>query len=58
MALSEKKSFWQKLKAWRALQQIYDRNYMEELRTEGYRKIDCYGISFYRKDCEVRFGNG
>ncbi|EOS78752.1 hypothetical protein C817_03273 [Dorea sp. 5-2] len=42
----------------RALQQIYDRNYMEELRTEGYRKIDCYGISFYRKDCEVRFGNG
>ncbi len=42
----------------RALQQIYDRNYMEELKTEGYRKIDCYGISFYRKDCEVRFGNG
>lgn len=42
----------------RALQQIYDRNYMGELRTEGYRKIDCYGISFYRKDCEVRFGNG
>lgn len=42
----------------RALQQIYDRNYMEELRAEGYRKIDCYGISFYRKDCEVRFGNG
>lgn len=41
----------------RALQQIYDRNYMEELKTEGYRKIDCYGISFYRKDCEVRFGN-
>lgn len=23
---------------------------------EGYRKIDCYGISFFRKDCEVRFG--
>lgn len=44
--------------AQRALQQIYDRNYMEELKTEGYRKIDCYGISFYRKDCEVRFGNG
>ena len=41
----------------KALQQIYDKRYMEELRTEGYRKIDCYGISFYRKDCEVRFGD-
>ena len=19
---------------------------------EGYKKIDCYGIAFYRKDCE------
>lgn len=42
----------------KALQQIYEKKYMEELRTEGYRKIDCYGISFYRKDCEVRFGKG
>lgn len=42
----------------RALQQIYDKKYMDELRTEGYRKIDCYGISFYRKDCEVRFAKG
>jgi len=41
-----------------ALRQIYDKKYMEELRAEGYRKIDCYGISFYRKDCEVRFGKG
>lgn len=41
-----------------ALQQIYSKKYMDELRTEGYRKIDCYGISFYRKDCEVRFGKG
>ncbi len=24
----------------------------------GYRKIDCYGISFFRKDCEVCFGKG
>ncbi len=39
-----------------ALQQIYDKKYMEELRTEGYRHIDCYGISFYRKDCEIQFG--
>ncbi len=42
----------------RALRQIYERKYMEELQAEGYRKIDCFGISFYRKDCEVRFGSG
>ena len=42
----------------KALEQIDDRKYMEELRAEGYRIIDCYGISFYRKDCEVRFGKG
>ena len=40
----------------KALQQIYEKKYMEELRTEGYRKIDCYGVTFFRKDCEVRFG--
>ena len=39
-----------------ALKQIYEKKYMEELRTEGYRSIDCYGISFFRKDCEVQFG--
>ncbi len=40
----------------KALQQIYDKKYEQELRMEGYRKIDCYGIAFFRKDCEVRFG--
>ena len=40
----------------KALQQIADRNYMEELRAEGYRRISCWGISFYRKDCEVCCG--
>ena len=40
----------------KALKQIYEKRYMEELRAEGYRKIDCYGVSFFRKDCEVRFG--
>lgn len=40
----------------KALQQIYDKRYMEELRIEGYQRIECYGISFFRKDCEVRFG--
>lgn len=36
-----------------AVEQIHDRGYIQELRTEGYRNITCYGISFYRKDCEV-----
>lgn len=44
--------------AQKALKQIYDKKYAEELRAEGYRKIDCYGVSFFRKDCEVRFGKG
>ena len=44
--------------AQKALQQIYEKQYQKELQTEGYRQIDCYGISFYRKDCEVRFGTG
>lgn len=42
----------------KALRQIYDKKYEEELRREGYRKIDFYGVAFYRKDCEVRFGKG
>ncbi len=41
----------------KALQQIYDKKYAEELRKEGYRRIDCYGISFFRKDCEVWSGD-
>ena len=40
----------------KALKQIYDKRYMDELRAEGYKKIGCYGVSFYRKDCEVRLG--
>ena len=35
---------------------MYEKKYQEELRAEEYRKIDCCGIAFYRKDCEVRFG--
>ena len=33
----------------KALQQIYDKKYMEELRMEGYRKIDCCRVSFFGK---------
>lgn len=40
----------------KALQQIYVKEYQKELQMEGYRKVDCYGVSFFRKDCEVRFG--
>lgn len=40
----------------RALEQVYEKKYMDELYAEGYKKVGCYGISFYRKDCEVRFG--
>ncbi|MCM1213569.1 MAG: ATP-binding protein [Lachnospiraceae bacterium] len=39
----------------KALCQIREKKYPEELCAEGYKKIDCYGISFYRKDCEVRW---
>ncbi len=42
--------------AGKALEQIYDKKYMEELYAEGYQKIGCFGISFFRKDCEVRSG--
>ncbi len=44
--------------AQKALQQIYEKKYREELQTEGYKRIDCFGAAFYRKDCEVRFGSG
>lgn len=40
----------------RAVKQIYEQGYMNELRAEGYRRTDCYGISFYRKDCAVYYG--
>lgn len=42
----------------KALRQIYDKKYVGELQAEGYRRTDCYGIAFYRKDCEVCFGKG
>lgn len=38
----------------KALRQIQEKRYMAELCAEGYRKIGCYGVSFFRKDCEVR----
>ena len=40
----------------KAVQQIWHKNYMEELKSEGYEQIDAFGVSFYRKDCEVQYG--
>ena len=37
-----------------ALKQIEDKNYIQELRSKGYRKILKYGIAFYHKKCRVR----
>lgn len=41
--------------AQKALRQICDKKYREELQAEGYGKIGCFGIAFYRKDCEVMY---
>ena len=37
-----------------ALKQIEERKYDEELISEGYKNIVCYGISFYQKDCLIK----
>lgn len=37
----------------KAVRQIYQKGYKEALLKEGYKTIDCYGIAFYLKDCEV-----
>lgn len=37
-----------------ALQQINDKNYEEELKSDSYQKVIKYGISFYDKSCKVK----
>ena len=37
-----------------AIEQIEDRRYDMELRSEGYKNIFKYGMAFYRKDCLVK----
>ncbi|WP_459478279.1 PD-(D/E)XK nuclease domain-containing protein [Clostridium saccharoperbutylacetonicum] len=39
-----------------ALEQIKEKGYDLELKSEGYKKIIKYGISFYEKDCYVKLG--
>jgi len=39
--------------ALKAVAQIDEKRYIEELRTEGYRDFIKYGVGFYRKECEV-----
>ena len=40
-----------------ALKQIQDKGYDMELRSEGYKNIIRYGISFYEKDCYVKLAD-
>nr|WP_302660199.1 PD-(D/E)XK nuclease domain-containing protein [uncultured Clostridium sp.] len=41
-------------KADEAIKQIEDRKYEMELRSEGYKNIFKYGITFYKKDCLIK----
>lgn len=41
-------------KAEEAIKQIEDKGYDMELKSEGYKKIIKYGISFYQKDCLIK----
>ena len=38
----------------KALEQIEEKRYEDELKQEGYENIIKYGISFYRKDCIIK----
>ena len=38
----------------RALAQIVEKKYDEELEREGYANVIKYGVAFYRKDCEIK----
>ena len=40
-------------KGYEAIKQIIARKYEDELREDGYKKIERYGIAFYKKDCMV-----
>lgn len=40
-------------KSCQAVEQIIDKHYEEELQRDGYQKVLCYGIAFYKKNCKV-----
>lgn len=42
------------IKCDKALEQIEEKKYEEELNEEGYEDIIKYGIAFYRKDCIIK----
>ena len=46
--------WWFRKKADEAIEQIEDRRYDMELRSEGYKNIFKYGIDFYKKDCLIK----
>lgn len=37
-----------------ALQQIFEKNYKEAFAKEGHQIANCFGISFYKKNCRVK----
>ena len=43
-------------KANKALEQIEEKKYEKELRSDGYKNIIKYGISFFGKDCMIKIG--
>lgn len=53
-ASKEKKDFFNDAK--KAIQQIKDKKYEQELINEGYDEIRRYGISFFMKNCYVEIG--
>lgn len=55
LKVSEKMEYLEK-DAQKALKQIEEKNYSYELKESGYSDIAVYGIAFYRKNCEVRYG--
>ncbi|MCL2125157.1 MAG: ATP-binding protein, partial [Oscillospiraceae bacterium] len=45
------------LEAMKALEQIEEKAYIHNLKTEGYAQVHKYGIAFYKKTCEVAMGS-
>ena len=41
-----------------ALAQMEEHQYEQELKNEGYPRVDKYGICFYRKECMIVQGAG
>lgn len=42
-------------KSQQAIRQIEMKHYEEDLARDGYENVLCYGIAFYKKNCQVAF---